>query len=130
MAHESGLIGDMRCEALNIDYREINSSQKTNNRFYDRVQKHEFFLLILLYGKKIFFHKNQSDRIIFHRFTDCLFRNDNINRKYNSNIRKFENHTKSYIGFATFEDPGLLLCSHTIFKEINWTIVSCNQSRC
>jgi hypothetical protein len=31
---------DMRCEALNIDYRETNSSKKTNNRFYERVQKH------------------------------------------------------------------------------------------
>jgi len=69
--------------------------------------------------KKIFFHKNQSDQIISHIFTHSLFRNDNINRKYNSNIRKFENHTKSYICFDTFEDPGLLLCSHTIgFQSI------------
>jgi hypothetical protein len=65
--------------------------------------------------KKIFFHKNQSVPIIFHIFTDSLFRNNNINRKYNSNIRKFENHTKSYIYFDIFEDPGLLLCSHTIY---------------
>jgi hypothetical protein len=55
--------------------------------------------------KKIFFHKNQSDQIIFHLFNDSLFRNDNINRKYNSNIRKFEDHTKSYICFDTFENP-------------------------
>jgi len=65
--------------------------------------------------KKIFFHKNQSDQIIFHIFTDSLFRNDNINRKYNSHIRKFEDHTKFYICFDTFENPRLLLCSHTIY---------------
>ncbi len=51
--------------------------------------------------QKIFFHKNQSDRIIFHIFIDSLFQNDNINRKSNSNIRQFE-------------DPRLLLCCHTI----------------
>ncbi len=55
--------------------------------------------------KKIFFHKNQSDQIIFHIFNDSLFRNDNINRKYNPNIRKFEDHTKSYSCFDTFENP-------------------------
>ncbi len=65
--------------------------------------------------KKLFFHKNQSDRIIFHIFTDSLFRNDNIDRKYNSNIRKFDNHTKSDICFDTFEHPRLLFCSHTIY---------------
>jgi hypothetical protein len=65
--------------------------------------------------KKIFFHKNQSDRIVFHIFTDSLFRNDNINRKYNSTIRQFEDHTKSHICFDTFEDPRLLFCSHTIY---------------
>jgi hypothetical protein len=30
----------MRCEALNIEYRETNSSQKMNNLFYDWVPKH------------------------------------------------------------------------------------------
>jgi hypothetical protein len=77
--------------------------------------------------KKIFFHKNQSDQIIFHLFIDALFRNDNINRKYNSNIRKFEDHTKAYICFDTFENSRLLLCSHTIYFK--WICVATRRNR-
>jgi hypothetical protein len=74
----------------------------------------DFFFVNSFLWKRKYSFINQSDQIIFHTFTDSLFRNDNINRKYNSSIRKFEDHTKSYICFDTFENPRLLLCSHTI----------------
>jgi RING-type zinc-finger len=45
-----------------------------------------------------------------------------ISTANNSNIRQLEDHTKCPICFDTFQDPWLLLCSHTIcFKCIrNW----------